>query len=238
MKLHKTIFLSACIFFLTACSSAQISQTLGGILNENSLSTEEVARGLKAALEKGTANGADLASRVDGYFQNPKIKIPLPPEMQKVESNLRRIGLGNEVDKFVLNLNRAAEQAADDAKPIFLNAIKSLTIQDAWNILKGDKHAATEYLRRTTFAQLKATFQPIVANTLDQVNATRYYNDIAKVYNRVPGATKINEDLEDYATTKAIDGLFTLIAEEEENIRANPAARTTELLKKVFAQAN
>jgi len=238
MKLHQTIFLSAVIIFISGCSSAQLSQTLGGILNENPLSTEEVARGLKAALEKGTAQGADLASQTDGYFKNPKIKIPLPPEMQKVETNLRRIGLGDEVDKFVLNLNRAAEQAADDAKPIFMNAIRSLTIEDAWNILKGDKHAATEYLRRTTFDQLKSAFKPIVANTLDQVNATRYYNDIARAYNKVPGVTKINEDLEDYATTKAIDGLFVLIAEEEENIRANPAARTTELLKKVFAQAN
>lgn len=236
MKLHKTMLVSAAIF-ISACSSAQFSKTIGDILNESSLSTEEVIMGLKEALEKGTVKGTELASQANGYFQNPKIRIPLPPEMQKIETNLRRLGLGDEVDKFVLNLNKAAEQAADEAKPIFVNAIRSLTIQDAWNILKGDKHAATEYLRRTTFNDLKASFQPIVENTLSQVNATRYYDDIVRIYNRVPGVEKINEDLEDYATTKAIDGLFTLIAEEEENIRANPAARTTELLRKVFAQA-
>ncbi|MGK7393957.1 MAG: DUF4197 domain-containing protein [Candidatus Cyclobacteriaceae bacterium M3_2C_046] len=220
------------------CSSSQISKTIGDILKEGSLSTEEVAMGLKQALEKGTVKGAQSASRTDGYFKNPKIRIPLPPEMLKVESKLRQIGLGNQVDRFVLNLNRAAEQAADEAKPIFIDAIKAMTIQDAWNILKGEQDAATQYLRRTTYNQLYDKFNPIVERTLEKVNVTRYYNDVANIYNRVPGVNKINDDLEQFATQKAIDGLFTLIAEEEANIRENPAARTTELLKKVFAQAD
>ena len=237
MKIFKITTAFIIIAFLSACSSAQLSQ-LGDILKDGSLSTEEVAMGLKQALEKGTNSGTASASKLNGYFNNQKIRIPLPPDMQRVESTLRQVGLGSEVDKFALNLNRAAEKAAIEAKPIFISAIKSLTIQDAWNILRGDKDAATQYLRRTTFNQLKGAFQPIVENALNSVNVTKYYDDIARSYNRIPGVTKINDDLNDFATTKAIDGLFVLIAEEEANIRANPAARTTELLRKVFSQAD
>ena len=237
-KLFRFMLLITIPAAVLGCSSAQFSKTLGDIMGEGSLSTEEVAMGLKQALEKGAETGTTKASKVDGYFKNPKIKIPLPPEMEKVESKLRQVGLGKQVDKFLLNLNRAAEQAADEAKPIFVSAIKSLTIQDAWNILKGEKDAATQYLRRTTYSQLKSKFKPIVKNTLDKVNVTRYYDDVTSVYNRIPGVDDIETDLDEYATTRAIDGLFTLIAEEEERIRENPAARTTELLKKVFAQAD
>lgn len=236
MKINRILAVFGTIIVLNACSSAQLAQ-IGDILNNQTLSTEEVGQGLKQALEKGTIKGTELASAIDGYFANPKIRIPLPPGIQNVESRLRQIGLGGEVDKFVLNLNRAAEKAAIEAKPIFLSAIRSLTIQDAWNILKGEKDAATQYLRRTTHDELRKKFQPIVENALNSVNVTKYYDDIARNYNRIPGVTKINDDLNDFATTKAIDGLFILIAEEEANIRENPAARTTELLKRVFSQA-
>jgi len=223
---------------LTACTTAQLNQAMTEVnkaLNtETPLTTAEVGEGLKEALINGISNGSDLASAVDGYFKNPRIKIPFPPDVKKVEDKLRQIGLGSEVDKFVMTLNRGAEDAAKEAKPIFINAIKQMTIQDAWGILRGSENAATEYLKRTTTAQLREKFQPVIANSLNKVNATKYYSDIVTQYNRIPLVEKVNPDLNDYATTKAMDGLFLLIADEEKKIRQDPVARTTELLKKVF----
>ena len=238
MKIFKTYFF---LLFVTlmACTTAQINQTLGTIndaLGDDALTSEQVASGLKEALINGISKGSGQASKLDGYFKNPQIKLPFPPEIQKVEDKLRQIGLGNEVDKFVMTLNRGAEEAAKGAKPIFVNAIKAMTIQDAWGILKGDQDAATQYLMRTTSAQLKASFQPVIKSALDKTNATKYYGDIVTTYNKIPFVEKVNEDLEGYATDKAIEGLFTLIAKEEMNIMKDPLARTTELLKKVFAQ--
>lgn len=237
MKNLAITFLSAA-FILGACTSTQINQTLGGIndaLGSESLTTEQVVAGLKEALIKGITTGSAQASRVDGYFKNPKIKIPFPPDVQRVEEKLRQIGLGKEVDKFVMTLNRGAEDAAKEAKPIFVNAIKSMTIQDAWGILKGDNDAATQYLIRTTSSQLKAKFKPVIKSSLDKVNATKYYGDIVTTYNKIPFVEKVNPELDDYATDKAIEGLFYLVAQEEAKIRKDPLARTTELLKKVFA---
>ena len=222
------------LFF--GCTAQQITQTIGGVLDTDELTTEEVAEGLKEALIKGISKGSDQASRVDGYFKNPRIKIPFPEDVQKVETKLRQIGLGNEVDKFVLSLNRAAEKAAVEAKPIFVTAIKSLTIQDAWGILKGENDAATQYLQRTTTPQLKSKFQPVIKNALNQVNATKYYSDLVNTYNKIPFIQKVNPDLEAYATDKAIEGLFILIAREEALIRKDPVERTTEILRKVFGE--
>jgi hypothetical protein len=223
---------------LGACTSAQINQTLGDVNKtlggSQPLTTAEVADGLKEALIKGVSNGADIVSQLDGYFKNPEIKIPFPPEVKKVEDKLRQIGLGNEVDKFVMTLNRGAEDAAKEAKPIFITAIRSMTIQDAWSILKGEDNAATEYLKRTTSAQLKEKFSPVIKNSLNKVNATKYYGEIVTRYNQIPFVQKVNPDLNNYATDKAIEGLFLMIAKEEKNIRDNPVARTTELLKRVF----
>lgn len=224
------------LFFLASCTSQQISQTIGDVLGEG-LTTEQVAAGLKEALSKGITEGAQQASRTNGYFKNPKIKIPIPEELQNIERTLRQVGLGDEVDKFILTLNRGAEEAAKEAVPIFLTAIRSMTIQDAWGILKGQDNAATQYLERVTASQLKDKFKPVIQDALEKVNATRYYHEIVSNYNRIPGVNKINPDLDDYATDKAIEGLFILVAEEEANIRKNPAARTTALLRKVFAQA-
>ena len=218
-----------------ACTSAQINQTLGDINKsmgtETPLSTAEVADGLKEALIKGISTGSDLASAVDGYFKNPEIKIPFPPEVQKVEDKLHQIGLGNQVDKFVMTLNRGAEDAAKEAKPIFIEAIRQMTIQDAWSILKGNDDAATQYLKRTTSGLLKAKFKPVINNSLQKVEATRYYSDIVNTYNKIPLTEDVNPNLDDYATDKAIEGLFVMIAKEEKNIRENPLARTTDLLK-------
>ena len=223
---------------LLGCTSAQINQTLGevnkGLGSGTPLTTEEVANGLKEALIKGISNGSDIVSQLDGYFKNPEIKIPFPPDVKKVEDRLRQVGLGNEVDKFVMTLNRGAEDAAKEAKPIFIAAIRQMTIQDAWGILKGEQDAATNYLKRTTSSLLKDKFKPVIQNSLQKVNATKYYTDIVTRYNQIPLVQKVNPELDDYATDKAIEGLFLMIAKEEKNIRANPAARTTELLKRVF----
>jgi len=137
-----------------------------------------------------------------------------------------------------MTLNRGAEDAAKEAKPIFITAIKSMTIQDAWSILRGDKDAATQYLKRTTSAQLKEKFKPVIQNSLNKVNATKYYGEIVNRYNMIPFVQKVNPELDDYATDKAIEGLFLMIAKEEKNIRADPAARTTDLLKRVFGSLN
>lgn len=235
MRYYSTVLILTFVL-LAACTSQQISKTIDGMLGA-SLTTDEVAAGLKEALNKGVTKGAQSASKTDGYFKNPKIRIPLPPEIENVERTLRQVGLGDEVDNFILTLNRGAEEAAKKATPIFIDAVKSMTIQDAWGILKGEEDAATSYLRRTTSSKLKDEFMPVIETALDKVNATRYYSDIVTGYNRIPGVKKLNPDLNDYAADKAIEGLFTLVAEEEANIRANPGARTTELLRKVFSQA-
>ncbi len=225
----------ALIFF--GCTAQQIQSITDAIGLEEGLTSEQVASGLKEALVKGVTTGTQSVGRVDGYFKNPKIKIPFPPDVQKVENTLRDIGLGNEVDRFVKTLNRGAEEAAKEAKPIFVSAIKQMTISDAWNILKGeDKEAATNYLRRTTSDQLRNKFSPIVKKALDNTNATRYYSEIISRYNKIPLVDDVNPDLQGYATEKAMEGLFFMIAKEEKEIRANPAERTTELLKKVFKE--
>ncbi len=223
---------------LGSCTSAQISQTLGEVNKtigtDQQPSTAEVGEGLKEALVKGISKGSDLVSQLDGYLKNAEIKIPFPPDVKKVEDKLRQIGLGSEVDKFVVSLNRGAEDAAKEAKPIFVNAIRQMTIQDAWSILKGQPDAATQFLKRTTTTQLKEKFKPVIQNSLNKVNATKYYGDLINTYNKVPFVQKVNPNLDDYATDRAIEGLFIMIAKEEKNIRQDPLARTTELLKKVF----
>jgi hypothetical protein len=216
-------------------SNGQITlKKLQKALEGESLSTEEVASGLKEALTNGVSKGSDLVSQADGYFKNPEIKIPFPSEVKQVEAKLRQIGMGSEVDKFILTLNRAAEDAAKEAKPIFVQAVKQMTIQDAWAILKGEQDAATLYLKKTTSPLLKEKFRPVIQNSLEKVNATKYYGDLVNTYNKIPLVQKVNPDLNEYATEKAMEGLFIMIAKEEKNIRANPLARTSELLKKVF----
>ena len=239
MRKQLWIIIGLVYFVTVSCSNSQI---LKGIkipktTTGTGLSSEEVAKGLKEALNVGITKGANIASAVDGFYKNSAIKIPFPPEVQQVESKLRQIGLGSEVDKFVLALNRAAEDAAKQSKPIFVNAITSMTIQDAFGILKGEKDAATQYLKRTTTSQLTSTFLPVVKSSLEKVNATKYYKDLVNTYNKIPLVKKVNPDLDGYATQKSIDGLFYLVAQEEANIRTNTFARNSDLLKKVFAQA-
>jgi hypothetical protein len=230
----KTLLLGILFF---GCTAQQIQSITDAIGYEDELTTDQVANGLKEALIKGVSTGTQKVGKVDGYFKNPQIKIPFPPDVQKVENTLRDIGLGSEVDRFVKTLNRGAEEAAKEAKPVFVSAIKQMTINDAWSILKGeDKEAATNYLKRTTSNELRSKFSPIVQKALNQTNATKYYSDIITRYNKIPLVDDVNPDLEAYATEKAMEGLFVMIAEEEKKIRANPAARTTDLLKRVFKE--
>ena len=233
-KLLVVLFLS---FGLYSCNQ-NLSNVLGGILQDSPLTEGEVAAGLKEALVQGITNGAEQASQTNGYLGNPLIRIPFPPEVQKVENTLRSIGMDKEVDKFVTALNRGAESAAKQAVPIFVSAIKQLTITDAFNILKGEQDAATQFLKRVTSAQLTQAFSPHIQTALDATMATKYYSDLANTYNKIPLVTKVNPNLQEYATQKAIDGLFILVAQEEAKIRENPLARTTDLLKRVFGSLN
>lgn len=196
--------------------------------------TTEMVTGLKQALEQGTAKSADQLSVVDGFFKNAAIKILLPPDAQKAEKTLRRLGMNKLCDDAIHSLNRAAEDAAKQAKPIFISAIKQMTIQDATNILLGGNDAATQYFKRTTTAQLSLQFKPVIHTSLDNVGATRYYGALVSQYNRIPLVRKLNPDLDDYVTQKAIEGLFYQIALEELNIRQSLSARTTPVLQKVF----
>jgi hypothetical protein len=214
----------------------QPSTTKSTKTSTGGLTNTEAANGLKEALIQGISKGSDQASKQDGFYLNRLIRIPFPADAQRVASTLRTIGLGSQVDKFELTLNRGAEDAAKSAKPIFISAIKSLTFADVWGILTGEKDAATNYLKRTTTQQLTVAFQPIIQQSLDKVGATKYYTDLTTRYNQIPLVKPVQTDLNQYATGKAIDGLFTLVAQEEANIRENPVARTTDLLKRVFGR--
>ncbi|PSL02974.1 DUF4197 domain-containing protein [Cecembia rubra] len=219
-----------------SCTTADINKVLQGVGGQGPLTQQEVAQGLKEALIQGISKGADQASKQDGFFGNELIRILLPEDARRVENTLRQIGLGSEVDRALLAINRGAERAAQEAKPIFINAIRQMTIQDAFNILKGEQDAATQFLRRTTERQLIELFQPRIQESLNEVGATRFYGDIANTYNNLPLTNrKIDPDLNAYVTERAIDGLFKLVASEEQNIRQNPLERTTALMRRVFA---
>lgn len=201
----------------------------------NNLSNTDVANGLKEALRIGTQNAAGRLSSVNGFFGNALIKILMPPEAKKVESTLRQLGMGNVVDKAILSMNRAAEDASAKAVPIFVNAITSMSIQDGISILKGGSGAATNYLRMKTTAALTTAFRPVIQNSLGKVGATALWGDVFRIYNQLPTTyNKINPDLAGYVTERALNGLFVNIAEEENKIRTNPAARVTGLLQQVF----
>jgi hypothetical protein len=239
MKKTLSIALIISILTIQSCAAQKINlgKVLGGIIEQTqsgALTNDDVVMGLKEALKVGINKGADSASKMNGYYLNPRIKIPFPPEVQKVENALRKVGLGSEVDKFVVSLNRGAEEAAKEAKPIFINAILSMSFSDAWSILRGDKNAATMFLKRTTSTALIQAFMPSIERALQKTQATKYYSDLATTYNSLPFTQKVNPDLKGYATQKAVDGLFILVEEEEARIRQNPLARTSEILKRVF----
>jgi hypothetical protein len=222
------------VFPFLGCDTAR--NILTSVGNGN-LTTSEAAQGLKEALRVGTDSATYHLGLLDGFFKDDMIKILMPPEAQKVEKTLRDVGMGNVVDKAVLSMNRAAEDASKYVGNIFLTSIQQMTIQDAFGILRGGDRAATEYLKRTTSEQLTAKFKPIISKSLDFTDATKYWKDVFSVYNRF-SSQPVNTDLTAYVTQKALDGLFYHIGLEEQKIRKDPAARVTEILKKVFASQN
>lgn len=207
-----------------------------GVTNTgSSFSNTEAVNALKQALQIGTENASGRLSAVNGYFGNQLIKIIMPPEAKKVESTLRSVGMGSQVDKAILAMNRAAEDAATKAVPIFVNAITSMSISDGISIVRGSNNAATNYLQGRTNQALTDAFRPVIQNSLNKVNATKYWGDVFSIYNGLPTTrTKVNTDLTAYVTERALNGLFLTIADEENKIRTNPTARVTDLLKKVF----
>jgi len=204
------------------------------LTGEKGLSENDIIMGLKQALEVGTKNVVSLVSNMDGYYKNPKIKIPLPEKMKKVDKYLRKIGFGSKMDEFVLSMNRAAEKAAPQAKKIFWNAIKQMKFSDAKQILKGRNNEATLYFKEKTFISLENIFQLVVNKSMEKVGVTRLYKHIHSTVKAIPFLETHNLDLDQYVTRKALNGLFIMVAEEEDKIRKDPKARVTELLKKVF----
>ena len=210
---------------------------LTGILNVfkgEKLSDSKIVQGLKEALEIGTDNAVKDVTKVDGYYKNPQIKIPLPQSVQKVESVLRAVGCGPKVDELSLSMNRAAERAAPKAKALFWDAVKAMTFEDARQILKGSDDAATRFFEDKTRGQLHQLFAPIVHTAMTEVGVTRTYQQVYAKVNTIPYADRLKLDLDAYVTGKALDGLFYMVAEEERKIRKDPAARVTQLLKEVF----
>lgn len=215
-------------------ASDVINTTTNTNTTKSTLTNDEVINGLREALTVGTNQSTALASKMDGFYKNPAIFIPFPPEAQKVKDYANKIGLAAQVTKFEVTLNRAAEEAAKSAAPIFINAIKGMTITDGFTILKGADNAATQYLQDKTNVELMKLFTPIVKSAINKVQVTKYWAPIITSYNKVPMVQKQNPDLTAYVTDRALKGLFKLVADEELKIRKNPASRVSDLLKKVF----
>jgi len=195
----------------------------------------EAADGIKEALGQGLVKAVLQLNKEDGFFKDALYKVLLPPDAKKIENTLRDLGMGKMVDKAILQINRAAEDAAGYAKPIFVDAIKSMTIADAIGLVKNGDTSATHFFRVKTTDKLIAAFSPVIKGSLDKLDATKYYADVVNTYNNFPTTfKKINPDLPSHVTGKAVDALFDLVGKEEQNIRQNIAARTTDLLRKVF----
>lgn len=220
------------IFLLPLLSCAELQQIAEQIPQSNTL---DISQGLKEALNKGISEQVTKLTTTDGFFKNEMVKILLPEELQKVDKTLRDIGLSSLADEGLKVLNRAAEDAVKEATPIFVNAIKEMSFNDARNILMGADNAATLYLQNTTSNALYTKFSPVVNNSLSKVGADKVWTQIIDRYNKVPLVKKVNPDLTDYVTNQAMQGVFTMVAVEEKNIRTNVSARTSDVLKKVFA---
>ncbi len=246
--MKKLMTFSVLIFFsFSLFAQKDSSNKLGGffkkansILSKNSSSTnglsgDDIVSGLKEALSLGAQKSTDKLSAVDGFFKDAAVKILLPKEVRDIESKMRMFGMGKLVDDAELSMNRAAEDASKSAAPIFLSAIKQMSITDALNILRGTDTAATSYLRRTTTVQLANSFMPIVEESLKKTDANKYWKDVFTTYNRF-SSKPVDTDINSYVTGKALDGIFYYVAQEEVNIRQNPAGRVTDILKKVFSK--
>lgn len=225
-------------FLFAGCDSATLQKTVDAMAKSTTEpSSQEVGMGLKEALNQGVTKGVDVLSARDGYYKSA-YKILLPPEARKVADKLSAVPGFTQVENVILEkINRGAEDAASKAKPIFVSAIKQLTFADVWNILTGGKDAATQYLKQKTYSQLYNEFNPVIVQSLDKFSARQYWGDAVNTYNKIPFIKeKANPRLDDYVTNEALKGLFSMVAEKEKDIRENPIARTTDLLRKVFAK--
>lgn len=235
-------FFTTLAMLFTSCSGLEdlnsiLEQPLPG--DSAGLTNAEVISGLKAALKQGAEKSVELAAVTDGFYKNEALYIPFPEEAEKVKQTALDIGFDSQVERFERTLNRAAEEAAKEAAPIFIDAITSMSIQDGFDILNGGPHAATTYLRNKTTAQLRQKFSPKVQAAIEKVELTKYWEPLMNKYNTVnilTGGEDINPDLNAYVTERAIDGLFVHVAAEEQRIRENPEARATDILRKVFGQ--
>lgn len=233
----KKILLLAVTFSLTSC--AQVQQTLNQLPQLSSqipgVGGVDIASGLKEALNKGITEQVSKLTAVDGFYKNEAVKILMPEELQKVDATLRKVGLSSLADEGIKMLNRAAEDAVKEATPIFLSAVKNMSFTDAKNILLGNDSAATSYLQGSTTTALYGKFNPVIKSSFEKVGADVVWTKIINKYNTIPLVKKVNPDLTDYTTTQALSGVFKMIAVEEKEIRNNISARTTPLLKSVFA---
>ena len=219
-------------------ASAQLDRIFKGlgIGQKGGLSDAKIGSGLKEALKIGTENAVGLTGKIDGYFVNQAIKILMPEKLRTLEKGLRVVGYGPQVDEFVLSMNRAAEQAAPAAKEIFWNAIGEMTFEDVRKIWSGNETAATDYFKGKTTDRLTAAFRPVVDKAMNEVGVTRQYKELVGKYESIPFVKKETFDIDGYVVTKALDGLFHVVGEEERKIRTNPQARVTDLLKEVFGK--
>lgn len=224
------------LIFMTSCAELQqASKQLSEMQNQGVLGQNQIASALKEALELGVSKQVINLTKNNGFYNNSLVRIPVPSELQKVEKALRAAGLGNLADEGVKAMNKAAEVAVKEATPIFVDAIKNMTITDAKNILMGGNDAATLYLKKSTTKSLYSKFNPIIKSSFNKVGADKVWKEIITTYNTLPLVQKVNPDLTDYVTNQALDGVFTMIGKEELDIRTNANARTTNLLKSVFA---
>ncbi|AIY15148.1 MULTISPECIES: DUF4197 domain-containing protein [Cellulophaga] len=229
---YKIIALSA-LFLLFSCNELQ--QVVNQLPQSGTIGNDQIASGLRQALDFGIDKQVQKLTQEDGFFRNELVKIALPEELQKVDNTLRKMGLSNLADEGLKVLNRAAEDAVKEATPIFVDAVKGITFSDAKQILLGTDDAATNYLKSTTETQLYASFSPVIKNSFSKVGADQVWSNLITKYNNIPFVTQVNPDLTDYVTGEALKGVYTMIAVEEQEIRTKSASRTTALLQKVFA---
>ena len=231
--MKKITLLMGIILFISCNELQQVVNQLPS--GTPSLGNEEIGGGLRAALDKGITKQVSKLTKTDGFFKNELVKIVLPEELRKVDKTLRDIGLGNLADEGLKVLNRAAEDAVSEATPIFINAIKEISFNDAKGILLGDDEAATSYLKNKTTSELYTKFNPVIKSSFEKVGADKVWSSLINKYNAIPLTSNVNPDLTDYVTQEALKGVYTMIAVEEKEIRTKASSRTTDLLKKVFA---
>ena len=230
----KKIILSIALFSLAGC--AEMQQVLEQLPQQTGiLSQTEMGNGLKEALNNGITKQVSKLTTTDGFFRNEVVKILLPEEIQKVDTKLRQLGMSKLADEGLKVLNRAAEDAVKEATPIFVDAVKQMTFTDAKNILLGNESSATTYLQTSTSTALYGKFNPVIKNSFAKVGADKIWTQIITKYNSIPLVKKINPDLTDYTTNKAMEGVFKMITVEEKNIRSGLDSKTSTFLKKVFA---